>query len=722
MRRAAICAAWIFAAPAFAVEVATLAQEIGAPNVAVRREAAYTLDRMGAGAKDAVPALIGALDDSDKQVWSFAISALANIGPEAKAAVPALIEGFGSRRRGRDRDRRQVQTRAAFALSRIGAAAIPALIEALKTDDDGLRAGAAKALAGMGAEAGAAIPALIANLKGDDEVRREVVEALGAIGAVKPLAEALQSADSRTGAALALAIAGSSAKEAAPAILDLLKKETDVPTRIALLSALPKIGADPQQAVPLLVDGVKDENEQVRHAAVNALVPMRAVALPALTALLKDDNAAVRQRAGRALGRMGPDAAPAVPALIDAARKSPSDSAIANALAEIGPAALPAVLAALREASAADADRLLGLLRGFGAPAVPVLIEALKHPTGPVRAAAARALGGMGREAKAAIDPLFAQAAEADAPGRAAALRALVALEANADRLKPMLEIAMKDAVPEVRRAGAGGLASSGGANALGVVGLVELLDDEDPASRKSAVDGLGSMGVSAAAAVPALMERLDDAILQIPAAVALGKIGHAAAPAVPRLIALGKDGAVPLRVAAFTALAGIGREASTALPAVYAAMRDNDPDVRISATQALPVIESDDAKILAALLPGLGDDSGRVRRPTAAALSKFGERARAATSGLVTMLERDNDRGVALLALKVIGVRSVPDLLRALSMKEPQVRVFACEQLAALGTDARDAAPRLKELTTDQPQAVKEAALAALAKMAPAQ
>ena len=190
----------------------------------------------------------------------------------------------------------------------------------------------------------------------------------------------------------------------------------------------------------------------------------------------------------------------------------------------------------------------------------------------------------------------------------------------------------------------------------------------------------------------------------------------------VPRLIALGKEGAVPLRVAALTALAGIGREASSALPSVYAAMRDGDGDVRAAAIQAMPAIESDDAKAIAALLPGLSDDIGRVRRPTAAALSKFGERARAATPGLVAMLERDTDRGVAMLALKVIGVRSVPDLLRALSMKEPQVRVFACEQLSALGAEARDAVPRLKELAGDQPKAVKDAALAALAKIEPPQ
>ena len=55
---------------------------------------------------------------------------------------------------------------------------------------------------------------------------------------------------------------------------------------------------------------------------------------------------------------------------------------------------------------------------------------------------------------------------------------------------------------------------------------------------------------------------------------------------------------------------------------------------------------------------------------------------------------------------------------MRALAVKEPQVRVFACEQLAALGPDAKDAAPRLKELANGQPEAVLQAARAALAKI----
>ena len=698
MRRRAdakVFAAWLCVASAGAADVAVLSQELGAPNVVVRREAAYSLDKMGVAAKD---------------------------------ALPALIDGLGNRRaRGRDRDRRQAVTRSAFALSKIGRAAIPALVEALKSDDTGQRAGAAKALAGMGGDAAPAIPELIANLKGEDEVRREMVEALGAIGAgaVKPLMESLQAADARerAGAAMSLALLGVVAKESAPVIFELLKTDSDPQVRIALLSALPKIGIEPGAAVPALIAGIVDDNEQVRHAAINALVPMRSgrdLSLAALTTLLKENDAAMRQRAARALGRMGPAATPAVSALIEAARTSPADSTLANALAEIGPEALPAVLAALKDAPAADAERLLGLLRGFGKPALAVLLEAFKNPSPQVRAAAARAVGAMGREAKTAVDPLFTLATDPEALPRAAALRALVALEAAAEKLKPLLEAALRDAAPEVRRAGAAGVAGYGGGNAIGAAGLVDLIDDENPASRRSAIEGLGNMGAAAASALPALMERLTDAELQIPAITAIGKIGPAAAPAVPRLIELQKGGAVPVRVAALGALAGLAKEASAALPAVHESLKDGDADVRVAAIPALTAIEKDEEKIVAQLLQGLGDESGRVRRPSAAALAKFGERARAGTPALVAMLERDADRGVALLALKLIGVHSVQDLLRALSVKEPQVRVFACEQLASLGAEAKDAIPRLKELADGEPKAVQEAARAALAKIAP--
>ena len=135
----------------------------------------------------------------------------------------------------------------------------------------------------------------------------------------------------------------------------------------------------------------------------------------------------------------------------------------------------------------------------------------------------------------------------------------------------------------------------------------------------------------------------------------------------------------------------------------------------------ALASVESDDAKIIAALTAALSDETGRVRRPAAQALARFGERARPAVPGIVAMLERDIDRVVALDTLRAIGLRSVPDLLKVLAVKDPKVRVFACESLAALGPEAKDATARLRELLNGQPQPVQDAARTALAKIEPA-
>ncbi|MDQ3624446.1 MAG: HEAT repeat domain-containing protein, partial [Verrucomicrobiota bacterium] len=200
-----------FAEPA-PLTVAQLAKQLTGADLTARRDAGYQLGKFGADAKDAVPALIKALDDPDKQVWSYAAAALAAIGPDAADAIPALLENLNSRKaRGqRPRDKDQALFRSAYALTQIGPAAIPPLIAALGSEDTPLRRGATKALGGMGAAARSGIPALIANLEQPDEaLRREVIEALGLIGpeAIPPLVEALGSPDPRPRAGAALALA-----------------------------------------------------------------------------------------------------------------------------------------------------------------------------------------------------------------------------------------------------------------------------------------------------------------------------------------------------------------------------------------------------------------------------------------------------------------------------------------------------------------------------------
>jgi HEAT repeat protein len=63
---------------------------------------------------------------------------------------------------------------------------------------------------------------------------------------------------------------------------------------------------------------------------------------------------------------------------------------------------------------------------------------------------------------------------------------------------------------------------------------------------------------------------------------------------------------------------------------------------VRAAAVPALAKVESDDAKLIEVLVKAVSDETGRVRRPAAQAIGKFGDRARAAVPGLVAMLERD--------------------------------------------------------------------------------
>lgn len=93
---------------------------------------------------------------------------------------------------------RAVSETAADALGRIGPAAIPQLVIALRDQDPQVRKEAARALARMGAEAAPALQDLIVALKDADEsVRRSAAQAIGQIGpaakdAIPALVEALR--------------------------------------------------------------------------------------------------------------------------------------------------------------------------------------------------------------------------------------------------------------------------------------------------------------------------------------------------------------------------------------------------------------------------------------------------------------------------------------------------------------------------------------------------
>jgi hypothetical protein len=198
---------------------------------------------IGHKAWKAEPALIEALKDKDEDVRWLAAQNLGSIDP-GEGAFQALCDVLKNRQEGT-----RVRASAAYSLGRIRAdvrAAVPALSEALDSEDALLRVNAAASL-----------------VKIEPSLNKESLKIL--LGGLEDNRSFVRNSAIRT-----IGQMGQDAREAVPELASALRDE-DKWCRLAAAHALEGMGSDARRAVPALYDALKDEDERLREAARSAL-------------------------------------------------------------------------------------------------------------------------------------------------------------------------------------------------------------------------------------------------------------------------------------------------------------------------------------------------------------------------------------------------------------------------------------------------------------------
>jgi HEAT repeat protein len=259
----------------------------------VRAAAADELTRMAGYARRAVPHLVEALDDPDPNVRLRVFVALRHIGKDARSAVPKLVRIIKDDKATVDdrylaatdlgafyptpeqvdevvpillrwlaqEDCIELQTAAAMALGAFGRRekrAVPALIRALDHPRSSVHVAAAASLAILGKEPEIAVPAIMAFLKkhkGDPayaEARSSVILFLADFGApaLGMILDTAKDKDEflvvRRGAIRALGNMGTAAREVAPVLRDMMKREGERRLSREIEDVLPKIEGPPK--------------------------------------------------------------------------------------------------------------------------------------------------------------------------------------------------------------------------------------------------------------------------------------------------------------------------------------------------------------------------------------------------------------------------------------------------------------------------------------------
>jgi len=675
------CLSITAAPPGHEQMVADLLRQLESAEPSQRPQLIRELQDLGPGAQ-AAPALATALADPSDAVKSAALSAVHWIGPDAAAAVPALIElwrgGFH-------------RTTIAGIFGMIGPAAraaVPELIAGLDDPDIDTRYWSATALGRLGNAAHAAVPKLIEML-GDSNarVRAGAVSGLTRLGpAAKPAVPAFtrmlasDEAISRLLAAKALRQLRGNAAAAAPAIIGRLQVEDSAAVRRELIYAIRAMPAHSAPAIPLLRASLSSENKDVRVAACRTLNTLEGANRKCESGLAPHSGP-FNVVDGRPKP-LSPEDEARLPALIESLGTAEEHNRLVaaqqlHALRPIEEAAIAALTAALEDESEAVQDEAAAALRDIGPAAVPGLRRALRHARVPVQLEACTGLQSARAITQETLPPLVEAAEAGENTGLTrCVVNAISSLGPRAQPAAPFLIRTLADEDPTIRTAAARALARIGPPAANARNALRQLARDSDGEARMAAISAIARV----APRTPETMNLITTALSD-------------------------EDPRVRRRAANILGAFGCAAKGSANL--LNQRLRDPAPEVRDAAARALGMVACEaDAATVAQLIDALRSPRMRVREQAARSLGKMGERARPALNILTIALE-DPSYIVRMTAARALGFlddpAAVPPLTRALEDNAPMVRYSAAYALATIGPDAAPAVAALQQLRNDE-------------------
>jgi HEAT repeat protein len=264
-------------------------------------------------------------------------------------------------------------------------------------------------------------------------------------------------------------------------------------------------------------------------------------------------------------------------------------------LLRIGEPAIGPLIAALAPEQPVVVRTVAALgLASIGAPAsaaVRELCRCLTSPEESLRGAASVALGKIGPAAATALQVML-RFPNADAVAGAVSALALIG-PPGAAAIPDLDALALRSPVP-LKLSCAAALVRTSGDPKRGLPMLQRALADPDPAVRKLAVERIGELQDAAASAAPDLLRALADPVPGVRSAAALA-VARARVPAphgVPALTALLDDPEPEVRTMAASALTAFGHEAAPALPKLRALAQSSGTGPGAAANAAAAAIE----------------------------------------------------------------------------------------------------------------------------------